>query len=248
MLDNESYSIVSDYLGTPTHAYGSDGSLAWERELDIYGRPRKGDNEFIPFLYQGQYFDKETGLAYNRFRYYDPSTGSYISQDPIRLEGGMNIYSYVHNTNLGLDIFGLAAANGGIAPGHGGNGHNKVIDTEVARLQSDPSVTNIRKNQQQVNVNGNTVGTNRPDIQYDQNGVHHNVEYDTTVRGSTRHQNQIPKNDPSSRNTFWQIDNNGNLITGHSQIPQSQPVKSSVIANNTNNNQQNSRINGVGGH
>ena len=108
LLDNENYSIVSDYLGTPTHAYSSDGSLAWERELDIYGRPRKGDNEFIPFLYQGQYFDKETGLAYNRFRYYDPSIGSYISQDPIGIEGGLKHYSYSSNVNLNIDIFGLA--------------------------------------------------------------------------------------------------------------------------------------------
>ena len=40
-----------------------------------------------PFRYQGQYEDSETGLYYNRFRYYDPSTGAYISQDPIGLAG-----------------------------------------------------------------------------------------------------------------------------------------------------------------
>ncbi|MGI5069035.1 RHS repeat-associated core domain-containing protein [Treponema denticola] len=39
-------------------------------------------------LYQRQYFDNETDLVYNRFRYYDLSTGSYISQDPIGLAGG----------------------------------------------------------------------------------------------------------------------------------------------------------------
>jgi len=49
LLDNENYSIVSDYLGTPTQAYDCNGSLAWERELDIYGRARKGNNEFVPF-------------------------------------------------------------------------------------------------------------------------------------------------------------------------------------------------------
>ncbi|MGI0510868.1 RHS repeat-associated core domain-containing protein [Treponema denticola] len=39
-------------------------------------------------LYQRQYFDNETDLVYNRFRYYDLSTGSYISQDPVGLTGG----------------------------------------------------------------------------------------------------------------------------------------------------------------
>nr|WP_306305908.1 RHS repeat-associated core domain-containing protein [Prevotella aurantiaca] len=55
----------------------------WEQELDIYGRQRKRPSAFIPFKYQGQYEDAETGLYYNRFRYYDPNAGSYISQDPI---------------------------------------------------------------------------------------------------------------------------------------------------------------------
>ena len=42
----------------------------------------------------------ETGLAYNRFRYYSPETGAYISQDPIRLEAGLtNLYAYVHDVN-----------------------------------------------------------------------------------------------------------------------------------------------------
>ena len=63
---------------------------------------------FVPFLYQGQYYDFETNLAYNRFRYYSPETGAYISQDPIGLMGGGNLYSYVHDVNTWLDILGLA--------------------------------------------------------------------------------------------------------------------------------------------
>ena len=62
----------------------------------------------MPFLYQGQYYDFETNLAYNRFRYYSPETGAYISQDPIGLMGGGNLYSYVHDVNTWLDILGLA--------------------------------------------------------------------------------------------------------------------------------------------
>lgn len=105
-IGEEQFSIISDYLGTPTHAYDSNGSLVWERELDIYGKARKGNNDFVPFLYQGQYVDAETGLAYNRFRYYDNESGSYISQDPIGLNGGMVLYGYVHDTNYWVDIYG----------------------------------------------------------------------------------------------------------------------------------------------
>ncbi|WP_233268519.1 RHS repeat-associated core domain-containing protein [Cellulophaga sp. L1A9] len=62
-----------------------------------------------PYRYQGQYEDVETGLYYNRFRYYAPDQGIYISQDPIGLAGEMpNMYSNVHNSNGWIDPFGLA--------------------------------------------------------------------------------------------------------------------------------------------
>ena len=107
IVDEQKYSIVSDYLGTPTHAFDAEGEKVWERELDIYGRAKKGTNDFIPFLYQGQYYDIEIGLAYNRFRYYSPETGSYISQDPIRLAGGLAFYGYVMDCNGWIDPWGL---------------------------------------------------------------------------------------------------------------------------------------------
>lgn len=59
-----------------------------------------------PFRYQGQYEDEETGLCYNRFRYYSPDEGRYISQDPIGLEGGISLYGYVNDCNSELDQYG----------------------------------------------------------------------------------------------------------------------------------------------
>ena len=107
--NGESFSIVSDYLGTPMQAYDKKGNKVWEQELDIYGRQRKRPSAFIPFKYQGQYEDAETGLYYNRFRYYDPNAGSYISQDPIGLAGGsLILYMYVSNSNNLIDPFGLS--------------------------------------------------------------------------------------------------------------------------------------------
>lgn len=103
------YSIINDHLGTPTEAYDLDGNRVWSAELDIYGNVRKlqGDNSFIPFRYQGQYWDVETGLCYNRFRYYNPETGTYICTDPAGLLGGLELYNYVYDPNIWIDFFGL---------------------------------------------------------------------------------------------------------------------------------------------
>ena len=117
LVNGKAYSIISDHLGTPILAIDSEGNEVWNRQLDIYGRVKReikasslGEDvrPFIPFLYQGQYYDFETNLAYNRFRYYSPETGAYISQDPIGLAGGANLYSYVLDVNVWLDLFGLS--------------------------------------------------------------------------------------------------------------------------------------------
>jgi len=71
-------------------------------------RIEQGEVGLVPFLYQGQYLDTEMGLAYNRFRYYSPETGAYISQDSIRLEAGLtNLYAYVHDVNAWIAPWGL---------------------------------------------------------------------------------------------------------------------------------------------
>ena len=117
LVNGKAYSIISDHLGTPILAIDSEGNEVWNRQLDIYGRVKReikasslGDDvrPFIPFLYQGQYYDVETKFAYNRFRYYSPESGMYISQDPIRLAGGNpTLYGYVKDSNWWVDVFGL---------------------------------------------------------------------------------------------------------------------------------------------
>ncbi|GKS83691.1 hypothetical protein AVMA1855_06085 [Acidovorax sp. SUPP1855] len=61
-----------------------------------------------PFRFQGQQFDEETGLHYNRFRYYDPAVGRFASQDPIGLFGNANTYSYAPSSSKYVDPLGLA--------------------------------------------------------------------------------------------------------------------------------------------
>ncbi len=86
----------------PVQMFDEIGALIWNVELDRYGKVRKfaGERCFIPFHYQGQYEDEETGLYYNRFRYYSPESGTYISQDPIGLVGNNpNLYGDVFDSN-----------------------------------------------------------------------------------------------------------------------------------------------------
>jgi RHS repeat-associated protein len=108
---DNSQSIITDYLGTPTAMYDAKGEKTWETNLDIYGKVRTFVGRSLsdcPFRYQGQYQDEETGLYYNRFKYYDPSLGYYISKDPIRLAGGNRFYCYVNDVNRWIDELGLA--------------------------------------------------------------------------------------------------------------------------------------------
>ena len=109
LVNGKAYSIITDHLGTPMQAFDEQGKKVWACALDIYGKVRKftGDKTFIPFRYQGQMEDEEVDVYYNRFRYYSPDSGTYISQDPIGLEGGGNLYAYVHDPNNWVDPFGL---------------------------------------------------------------------------------------------------------------------------------------------
>ena len=63
-----------------------------------------------PIRFQGQYFDEETGLHYNRFRYFDPDLGMFTTRDPIGLMGGTNVFAYAPNPTGWIDPFGLSSS------------------------------------------------------------------------------------------------------------------------------------------
>ena len=110
LVNGKRYGIVSDYIGRPVQAYDEHGTPVWQADYDIYGNllNLKGDSQFVPFRQLGQYEDEETGLYYNRFRYYDSNTGGYISQDPIRMEGNNpTLYACVFDSNIETDWLGL---------------------------------------------------------------------------------------------------------------------------------------------
>ena len=91
--------------------------------------------------------------------------------------------------------------NNGNSNPHGGPKHDAAIDSKAAEARA-AGAKNIRKNQAQTDANGNKVGDNRPDLQYDLNGTHYNIEFDNTDAGSQAHQQVLPQNDPNANNEF----------------------------------------------
>jgi RHS repeat-associated protein len=87
------------------------GKVVWAARYKAWGRVLRYDKREVeqPLRFQGQYEDSETGLFYNRHRYYDPDQARYITQDPIGLLGGWNLYSYAPNSTAWIDPFGLTA-------------------------------------------------------------------------------------------------------------------------------------------
>ncbi|MBX8512481.1 RHS domain-containing protein, partial [Pseudomonas cichorii] len=99
-----------DHLGTPQELTDYSGEILWSAKYRAYGNLAALDIAEIdnPLRFQGQYFDAETGLHYNRHRYYNPGTGRFLTPDPIKLAGGLNNYRYVPNPTGWVDPLGLA--------------------------------------------------------------------------------------------------------------------------------------------
>jgi RHS repeat-associated protein len=120
LVGDKQLSIVTDHLGTPNAMVDERGELVWRADIGVWGELRNvvGDAQACPFRWPGQYEDVETGLYYNRFRYYEPESGQYVSQDPIGLRGGSEMYAYVAEPTSQHDPFGLSCdrSNGRLLP------------------------------------------------------------------------------------------------------------------------------------
>ncbi|WP_313282146.1 RHS repeat-associated core domain-containing protein [Delftia tsuruhatensis] len=132
--EHSTYWYQCDQIGAPLELTDEQGQVAWAADYKVWGEAvmrsvlRTGtDDQPVsarawgskpvappppppveqPFRFQGQQFDEETGLHYNRFRYYDPVVGKFISQDPIRFLGDHNFYTFAPNTTEWIDPLGL---------------------------------------------------------------------------------------------------------------------------------------------
>ena len=92
-----------DGLGSTTSLSSSAGSVANTYDYDSFGKLSASTGTLTnPFQYTGREFDQETGIYQYRARYYDPSTGRFVSEDPIKFLGGVNFYAYVGNSSVNL--------------------------------------------------------------------------------------------------------------------------------------------------
>ncbi|WP_424409890.1 RHS repeat-associated core domain-containing protein [Pasteurella sp. PK-2025] len=114
---NETHYAITQPNGKVLGLLSPEGKLKWKDEKrSVWGLLfpndyRKTSPLDPQLLFAGQYFDQESGLAYNRFRYYDPESGNYISSDPIGLQGGERPFGYVGNPLDWVDLFGLSSCS-----------------------------------------------------------------------------------------------------------------------------------------
>ncbi|WDU49223.1 type VI secretion system tip protein VgrG [Taylorella equigenitalis] len=127
------YHYVNDQIGTPQILMNAEQEVVWEVQSKAWGdtiisAPASDDGVINNHRFQGQYFDAESELHYNTFRYYDPEIGRFISLDPIGLLGGLNNYQYAPNPVEWVDPWGLSYQSVTFPP-------NKVIKEVVIKLQ-----------------------------------------------------------------------------------------------------------------
>ncbi len=104
------YFYHNDHLGTPQKLTAINGAVVWAATYTSFGDATVDASSTITnnLRFPGQYYDEETGLHYNYFRYYDPGAGRYLRADPIGSAGGVNLFAYVLNNPPNLnDPFGL---------------------------------------------------------------------------------------------------------------------------------------------
>lgn len=109
MAGDTVYYMHTDHLGAVVKVTDADARVVWDVDRQPFGDLLFGLAAIdMPLRFPGQYEDAESGLFYNYFRYYDPSTGRYIQSDPIGLDGGLNTYAYVEGNPLRyIDPLGL---------------------------------------------------------------------------------------------------------------------------------------------
>ncbi|GAA2707292.1 DUF6531 domain-containing protein [Actinoplanes palleronii] len=108
--------VVTDRVGTPTELLGADGALRWQNTATLWGATG-APAAAQPLAFPGQYRDDETGLHYNVYRYYDPLTGRYLSQDPLGLAPAVDPAAYAANPLLWADPLGLMCTGPGSTAG-----------------------------------------------------------------------------------------------------------------------------------
>ena len=159
----EVYYFHTDQVGLPEELSNSQGQLVWQATYKTWGNTQAEEWKLVEadgskthpldagdqpenearqqnLRFQGQYLDRDTGLHYNTFRFYDPDIGRFISPDPIGLEGGINLGSYSPNPISWIDPWGWAKC-GTARKNRTPSPKNKNIDHARTHKNSDGSTT-----------------------------------------------------------------------------------------------------------
>ncbi|AHG65456.1 type VI secretion system tip protein TssI/VgrG [Advenella mimigardefordensis] len=145
VVNGKTQYYVNDHLGTPQEIYDEHRQIVWAADYSSYGQIDRFivGREENPIRFPGQYYDAESGLHYNRYRYYDSDAGRYINQDPIGIQGGMNAYAYVQgNPVQRQDPLGLITwtgegyqASAGVVSGTHYKLRSECINGQMARVE-----------------------------------------------------------------------------------------------------------------
>ncbi|MDR7343348.1 RHS repeat-associated protein [Pantoea alhagi] len=145
---SEVYWYQTALNGLPERMTDSQGDTVWQGTFSTWGETQR-EQSHAPLAvaqnlrFQGQYLDRETGLHYNLFRYYDPATGRYTQPDPIGLAGGLNTYAYVGDPLVWVDPLGWCSTklgrNMGARPRDGMANHHLIPE----ELIKDPRYRSV---------------------------------------------------------------------------------------------------------
>lgn len=143
-IDERFFAIVTDLIGTPSELVDEQGEIAWRTRSTLWGATTWNTDAraYTPLRFPGQYFDPETGLHYNCYRYYESESARYLANDPMGLEPAPNPVSYVENPHTWTDPLGLSPCPTRIPDGGWDlRGHNPMdivpSDAQVRKLTPD---------------------------------------------------------------------------------------------------------------
>ena len=175
-----------DHLGTPQELTDPTGQIAWSAQYSAWGEVKEQRSEWAqrqgltnPIRFQGQYHHHETGLHYNRYRYYDPRVGRFVSKDPISYAGGLNLYAYAPNPVEWIDPLGLWKGQPRKPNGTFGPGANPA-----RRCPDAPDPTKkVHGNSKDSEVRAALYGRFNADGNFEKWGISQNpnIRYSTTV-------------------------------------------------------------------
>ncbi|XAZ48174.1 RHS repeat-associated core domain-containing protein [Pseudomonas simiae] len=142
--ETKAYHYQLDHLGTPQELTASDGKIVWSAHYRAYGEITRLDIGKIdnPLRFQGQYFDQESGLHYNRHRYYNPDIGRYLTPDPVKLAGGINAYQYVTNPTGWVDPLGLNRCPGEVGCKPSSGSAEPSAQASITKSEPNPPAPN----------------------------------------------------------------------------------------------------------